>query len=81
MYVLLTSLDPLKLYVYEDGLVRMATEQYTEDPASVADCCIHVTNYAVNCRNEDKFVPAPSPDSCDGHKVRTTLQHLSMLFA
>jgi hypothetical protein len=30
IYVLIVSLDPLRLYIYEDGLVRLCTEQYTE---------------------------------------------------
>ena len=29
MYVLVTSFDPLRIYLYEDGLVRIATEEYS----------------------------------------------------
>ena len=68
LYVLVTSLDPLKLYVYEDGLVRIATEEYTEEEDKITDCCIHVTNFAVN-RNNDKFVFNNSPSECHGNKV------------
>ena len=28
VYVLLTSVDPLVAYIYDDGLVRIATEPY-----------------------------------------------------
>ena len=28
VYVLLTSVDPLVAYIYDDGLVRIATERY-----------------------------------------------------
>lgn len=32
IYVAITSVNPLKVYVYEDGLTRFATEKYsTED--------------------------------------------------
>ena len=29
VYVLMTSCDPLRLFLYHDGLVRMSTERYT----------------------------------------------------
>ena len=69
MYALVTSLDPLTLYVYDDGLVRIATERYTENPRSLKEACIHVTNYAINKENTNKFVINEEPNSCQGHKV------------
>ena len=69
IYVLLTSLDPLKIYVYDDGLVRIATELYTEDPDSISESCVHVTNYDVNRRNTEKFIYNNHVSACEGHKV------------
>ena len=69
IYVLLTSLDPLKIYMYDDGLVRIATELYTEDPASISESCIHVTNYDVNRRNTEKFIYNNNVSGYEGHKV------------
>ena len=69
MYVLLTSLEPLIVYLYEDGLVRIATERYTENVRSSRDPCVHVTNFDVNRRNGRKFVHNSSVSAMDGHKV------------
>ena len=70
MYVLLTSLDPLTVYIYEDGLVRIATEKYSEHPRSVNNTCIHVTNFDVNRKNGEKYVWNECPDEAVGNKVR-----------
>jgi len=29
LYVLITSCDPLRIFLYNDGLVRLGTEMYT----------------------------------------------------
>lgn len=35
IYVLVTSYDPLRIYVYKEGLTRLATEPYKLEPGSV----------------------------------------------
>jgi tubulin polyglutamylase TTLL4 len=35
IYVLVTSYDPLRVYVYKDGLVRFATQKYSNNPKSL----------------------------------------------
>ncbi len=52
IYVSLTSVCPLKIYVHEEGLARFATEAYTLDPADGR--FVHLTNYSINKKN-DKF--------------------------
>ena len=56
--------------MYDDGLVRIATETYTEDPDLIKDSCIHVTNYDVNRKNTAKFVQNSDPSQGQGHKWR-----------
>ena len=48
VYVLVTSYEPLRIYVYNDGLVRFATEKYTLDPEDLKKRFIHLTNFSVN---------------------------------
>ena len=69
LYVLVTSLEPLRLYLYDDGLIRIATEEYTEDPGTLNDACIHVCNYAINSKNTEKFIYNDNPSQCEGNKV------------
>ncbi len=53
VYVLVTSYDPLRIYVFNDGLVRFATEKYTLNPADLKKRYIHLTNFSVNKKSEN----------------------------
>lgn len=41
------------MYVYNDGLVRFATEKYTLNPNDLKKRFIHLTNFSVNKRSEN----------------------------
>jgi tubulin polyglutamylase TTLL6/13 len=52
IYVLVTSIRPLRMYLFDDGLVRLATERYVKPTRQNLDhSCMHLTNYAVNKLN------------------------------
>lgn len=53
IYVLVSSFDPLRIYVYDEGLARFASEIY--NPANINNRFSHLTNYSVNKKNE-KFI-------------------------
>ncbi|XP_037367277.1 tubulin polyglutamylase TTLL13 [Talpa occidentalis] len=54
IYVLITSCDPLRIFMYEEGLARFATMPYVEPSHSnLDDVCMHLTNYAINKHNEN----------------------------
>ena len=55
VYVLVTSYLPLKIYLYQDGLVRFATELYSLDPRKINHKYIHLTNFSINKNNKAKF--------------------------
>lgn len=53
VYVLVTGYDPLRVYVYNEGLVRFATEKYTLNPEDLKKRFIHLTNFSVNKKSEN----------------------------
>lgn len=50
--MLVTSYDPLKVYLFKDGLVRLATVPYNLSKTSLKQRFIHLTNYSVNKKAE-----------------------------
>ncbi|XP_029696266.1 tubulin polyglutamylase ttll6 isoform X2 [Takifugu rubripes] len=56
IYVLVTSCDPLRVFMFKEGLVRFCTTKYNEPAHSnVDDVCMHLTNYSIN-KNSQNFV-------------------------
>ncbi|XP_032955883.1 tubulin polyglutamylase TTLL13 isoform X2 [Rhinolophus ferrumequinum] len=54
IYVLITSCDPLRIFMYEEGLARFATMPYVEPTCNnLQEVCMHLTNYAINKHNEN----------------------------
>lgn len=51
LYVLVTSFNPLKIYIYPDGLVRFASVKYNDDISYLHDRFMHLTNYSINKTN------------------------------
>lgn len=49
IYVLITSFNPLRIYLYDNGLVRFATEKYTK--GNYDNIYVHLTNYSINKNN------------------------------
>uniref|UniRef100_A0A8C9VFH2 Tubulin tyrosine ligase-like family, member 7 n=1 Tax=Scleropages formosus TaxID=113540 RepID=A0A8C9VFH2_SCLFO len=54
IYILVTSCDPLRIFLYNDGLVRMGTEKYhAPNDSNLNQLYMHLTNYSVNKHNEN----------------------------
>ncbi|XP_054725381.1 tubulin polyglutamylase TTLL13 [Anastrepha obliqua] len=52
VYTLITSVDPLRIFVYNEGLARFATNKYVEPTSeNSSDLFMHLTNYSVNKRS------------------------------
>eukprot|EP00931_Biecheleriopsis_adriatica_P089693 TRINITY_DN63782_c0_g1_i1.p1 TRINITY_DN63782_c0_g1~~TRINITY_DN63782_c0_g1_i1.p1 ORF type:complete len:663 (-),score=155.24 TRINITY_DN63782_c0_g1_i1:50-2038(-) len=48
IYVVVLSYDPLKIYINDEGLVRFATEKYSDSVDTLQSRMMHLTNYSVN---------------------------------
>ena len=55
MYVVVPSFHPLRVYFYQEGLARFATEEYSNDPKILKNKFVHLTNFSINKKNM-KFV-------------------------
>lgn len=59
VYCLVVSMNPLRVYIYNEGLVRYATTPYSSTSRSA-----QLTNFSLN-RNERNFRNATSMDDCN----------------
>uniref|UniRef100_A0A8C7E5X5 Tubulin--tyrosine ligase-like protein 5 n=1 Tax=Naja naja TaxID=35670 RepID=A0A8C7E5X5_NAJNA len=61
LYVLVTSYDPLVIYLYEEGLARFATVRYDQGSKNIKNQFMHLTNYSVNKKSGD-YVSCDDPE-------------------
>ena len=55
LYVLLSGIKPLRIYLNKEGLVRRASENYNITEQSIKNKCIFLTNTAIN-KNNTKYI-------------------------
>jgi tubulin polyglutamylase TTLL6/13 len=56
LYVLVTGVNPLRIYLSKEGLARLSTKLYDEvDDDNLNDMMMHLTNYAIN-KNSNKYI-------------------------
>ncbi|XP_061446329.1 tubulin polyglutamylase TTLL6 isoform X1 [Rhineura floridana] len=74
IYVLVTSCDPLRIFIYKEGLARFATSAYSDPSHSnLDDVCMHLTNYSIN-KHSANFVR--DTDSGSKRKLSTFNEHM-----
>ncbi|KAM4723593.1 tubulin polyglutamylase TTLL5 isoform 2-T2 [Anableps anableps] len=61
LYVVVTSYDPLLIYVYEEGLARFATVKYDQTSTNIKNILMHLTNYSLNKKSSD-YVSCDDPE-------------------
>ncbi|XP_067843149.1 tubulin polyglutamylase TTLL4 isoform X3 [Heptranchias perlo] len=67
IYVYVTAYDPLRVYMFTDGLVRFASCKYSSSMKSLGNKFMHLTNYSVNKLNAE-YKPNSDEKLCQGHK-------------
>ena len=65
VYALVTGIKPLRIYLYKDGLGRLATDKYKK-PAddNITNVKMHLTNYAIN-KDSENFVANTAAEEDD----------------
>lgn len=69
IYVLLYGVDPLRIFIFREGLARFATEVYSAPlKGNMDNLFMHLTNYAIN-KQSDHFEKNEDEEATDtGHK-------------
>lgn len=67
IYVYVSSYDPLRVYIFSDGLVRFASCKYSSSMKSLGNKFMHLTNYSVNKKNSE-YQSNSDNTACQGHK-------------
>ena len=82
IYVLVFGVDPLRLFLYKDGLTRLATEPYQGvNNNNIEEMCMHLTNYAVNKYSTNFVQNKDAKLDSVGHKrsLKYTLRYLKQV--
>ena len=72
IYAFVTSIMPLRIYRFNEGLTRFTTSNYNSDKN---DRCAHLTNYAVN-KNNKNYIQNTQPFDIDYNSSKWTLTSL-----
>lgn len=69
IYVLLYGINPMKIYLFEEGIARFATELYQSPKGSnMKDVYMHLTNYAINKNSQNYQQNDDENGNGEGHK-------------
>jgi hypothetical protein len=79
VYVVLTGVDPLRVYIYGDGLTRIASRKYSKDKASFDDPFVHLDSIDVNVNNVEPVEFKISTLETEGLRstIMRTLDHFA----
>lgn len=67
LYVLVTCMNPLRVFMHTDGLARFASVKYSEKVDTLNDRYMHLTNYSIN-KLSSNYTKNEDANACQGHK-------------
>ena len=75
IYVVVTSYEPLRVYVFKEGLARFASESYSTK-FNKNNRYMHLTNYSINKMSEEYVKPSEGDILLDNDATKRTLTSL-----
>nr|CDS34255.2 tubulin polyglutamylase ttll4 [Hymenolepis microstoma] len=63
LYVYVTSVDPLRIYIHRNGLVRFASQKYSVSQKEFDNKFVHLTNFSINKKNTNCRPPDEAPEN------------------
>ena len=79
IYCLVYGVNPLRVFVFREGLARFATERYTHpQKGNLNHLFMHLTNYAINKKADNFEANEDSAEDDVGHKrsVTSVFRHI-----
>ena len=82
LYICITSYEPLRIYVFKEGLVRFASEKYNINDAKTNQFN-HLTNYSINKKNENFIQNENLEEDDHGYKwsLSSFMKHVEQIGA
>jgi len=74
LYILISGLKPLRIYFYNEGLVRIASEKYSININNLGNKFVHLTNTDLNKLNKN-FI---HPNDSNSNNENSNMWNLSM---
>ena len=79
IYVCITSIDPMRIYIFEEGIARFATEQFSTSDTSMGNRFMHLTNYSVNKHSSNFYIDSHIPNIGNKWFLSALYEELSLL--
>jgi len=71
IYALVTCCDPMRIYLWKEGMARFCTEEYVPiKESNMHEQCMHLTNYAINKKSEN-YEFNEDAEACDQGSKRS----------